>query len=739
MRKVFVFCVTSVVVRNFSHTKLLRLFLNTRSLSETRSHRQWLSNPQFALRRGGNNHEKKQQQQNSDGDKSSESSSTMNSNKPAGVPQPQHIRPKVRRHNNNNNSNDQTTKVDVVTTDGGSGINKPISPKQGGNDTSTSTKQRMDAWMGIGGCSGSGTTTPEKKKVNPNLGVTTSSSSVTASEKGTKPTTAAASSPGFSTVIVSNSPPPTAIAGTDINRSSTDTDTSSKPASVAAKGILKKAPKYSSSPSTILSSYPSEMEQPTPPESTKSSKPIIRNDIIVERDPSRPLPPRSVLTTIGSSAASGSIVAPSGSVEGYVPKFSMKLEKKMKKKTIQITEPPTKNEAPQSVTTKAKASRFSKEAPRQQQQPMMTSVASSADEISDVDAKRKSAGDGDINHNDDALVISSVAELFEFAGHQLPDEVDPTKITTDTKMLEADISFTCMTAEQYQQTKDQERTEQYEVFMGRQDIFTSSDNDIDNDNPSNEMPEDEARIIQSTSENQESVQDNGNANLSGAAVSEFPEYDGNEMEDDNDDLMDMLMGGSDDDGSDAEDEESDVEPPEPRAFLKLWNVLSEWITPEAMDWLARLSTELTEARDGNGVTSSIMTDWTPQVDRTDIGASRYAGLIAMIKMNIPKCLSELNQPEDMRRTAERRLADLLRTFDYSRPMAKLDLRLWRAMTCVLLDMVLIVTPAAEEEIPSECQAPTYQTTLPIQITEVGMSLEEYRYLTRSAIQSLGKK
>ena len=71
-----------------------------------------------------------------------------------------------------------------------------------------------------------------------------------------------------------------------------------------------------------------------------------------------------------------------------------------------------------------------------------------------------------------------------------------------------------------------------------------------------------------------------------------------------------------------------------------------------------------------------------------------------------------------------RLGDLLRTFDYSREAPKLGVKMWKAITCILLDMVMVET---RREASVE--------TVPPAVSAVEMSLDEYRYLTRSSVQT----
>ena len=142
--------------------------------------------------------------------------------------------------------------------------------------------------------------------------------------------------------------------------------------------------------------------------------------------------------------------------------------------------------------------------------------------------------------------------------------------------------------------------------------------------------------------------------------------------------------------------------PEPRAFMKIWTALSTWLTPEAVAMLKH-----------------------PSISKeapihTDIAASRCTGIMAMVNMHLPRARKELGIPEGDIKSVKRRVSDWLRCLDYSQQTHKLSTNLWRCMTVVLIDIVLSAHP----------------TDLPHAASAVGMTNEEYRYLTQSAIKSL---
>jgi hypothetical protein len=276
------------------------------------------------------------------------------------------------------------------------------------------------------------------------------------------------------------------------------------------------------------------------------------------------------------------------------------------------------------------------------------------------------------------IILSSLEQLIKAAGEKLPQ--DPSTITPDSQLVEADLAFSVMTQDQYgkkmtemKREMEDEQRDHFKIFMGNEHIFEGESNDDSSD-----------------SEGEES----------------FLNF-----------LMEQEMSDGEQNYNDDDDEQQEVAAP--RSFALIWSAFSEWLTHEAVEWMARL-----ESPDVDRSNKPLFhNNWTPQVDRSDIGASRCAGLMAMIKMYLPTSMRELKHPEAMRRTAESRIADFLRTFDYSSEAPKLPVKMWKAVTCILLDMVLLETRVKTVmNIPPAVQA-------------VGMSVDEYKYLTRSAIQA----
>ena len=268
------------------------------------------------------------------------------------------------------------------------------------------------------------------------------------------------------------------------------------------------------------------------------------------------------------------------------------------------------------------------------------------------------------------------------AGQPMP--ANPNKITKDTQMVEANISFSVMTQDQFEtklpnlkEEQELERQEHLQKFLGKHDIFGEDDDDDET--------------------------------LEGAL------NENSDSDDEDDDAIMELLLGSDLDNSDREEEQ----PMQVKAFSLLWDALTNWMTHETVAWMTNLRD--THNDDSNTQTDqAVDREWTPMVDQSDIGASRCAGVLAMLRLYIPQCMDELHHPLESRRKAEKRLNDLMRTFDYSRENPKLSASHWKVMACVLLDAVLIETRQSSSAAPPS-------------VAKLGMSQAEFEYLSRKAV------
>ena len=189
------------------------------------------------------------------------------------------------------------------------------------------------------------------------------------------------------------------------------------------------------------------------------------------------------------------------------------------------------------------------------------------------------------------------------------------------------------------------------------------------------------------------------------------------------------------------DEDDSVGEPEaaPKAFILLWNAMSSWITPETTAQIQQWQAEQ-EAAGGDAAALIPSSTLRQPYDLSDIGASRCGGLMSMIKMHLPRALEELGYNKSdghVRRLAQSRLANFVRTFNFTDASPKFDSSLWRALTVILVDIcfpssVLFPDIAQSTQEGSEGQSPS----IPSSIAQCGISESEYKYLVNSAMKSL---
>ena len=268
--------------------------------------------------------------------------------------------------------------------------------------------------------------------------------------------------------------------------------------------------------------------------------------------------------------------------------------------------------------------------------------------VTQMEDKNPSAGDTktNITSGDQPVVFTSMEQLLTVAG-TLPTD----SILRDARVIEADLEFSVMSSDDFKQQMDDECNLDKDLFEGHYNVFGSDEEDND------------------------SKEDN---------------------------IMNMDEELMDDDTFRDDEHGMEGRPgPEPRAFIKVWTLLSSWITPEAIEMLKHPSTCITP-------------------NYSDMAASRCAGVMAMVNMHLPRARKELGIPEDDVKSVKRRVSDWLRCLDYSQQTHKLDTNLWRCLTVVLIDIVLVARPS----------------DIPPTATAVGMTREEYEYLTRSAIKNL---
>lgn len=179
-----------------------------------------------------------------------------------------------------------------------------------------------------------------------------------------------------------------------------------------------------------------------------------------------------------------------------------------------------------------------------------------------------------------------------------------------------------------------------------------------------------------------------------------------------------------------------------RSFRVLWELLTRWTTPSTIELVLHY-----QGKDHKQPAVASSPQCPPEEEKSstesctrnevDIGASRMASIMTMLKMNITRSTSELKKMHKLKtqdgmevidqRQVEQRLADLVRTFDSSAPAANLNMKMWKGLTTIL---IAISFP------PLSTNLATDDTMVPPSIRPLKMSVEEYRYLTQSAIVSL---
>mmetsp|Transcript_12586 Transcript_12586/g.19399 ORF Transcript_12586/g.19399 Transcript_12586/m.19399 type:complete len:436 (-) Transcript_12586:1014-2321(-) len=173
---------------------------------------------------------------------------------------------------------------------------------------------------------------------------------------------------------------------------------------------------------------------------------------------------------------------------------------------------------------------------------------------------------------------------------------------------------------------------------------------------------------------------------------------------------------------------------EMRAFLIIWQTLSRWVTPATIELLQGQCIDDKSTTEPQSTAAEESSNNEISERRSvEIGASRRSGIMSMIRMYIARSMTELKRmPQQTQqqkdtlndtRKIEQRLADLVRTFDINGPVANFNTKQWKTMTTIL---IVISFPSLG----------TDSITLPASAQSLGMTTDEYRYLTRSALTSL---
>jgi hypothetical protein len=151
----------------------------------------------------------------------------------------------------------------------------------------------------------------------------------------------------------------------------------------------------------------------------------------------------------------------------------------------------------------------------------------------------------------------------------------------------------------------------------------------------------------------------------------------------------------------------------------------------------------------HGSSSKETTAATVPRNDVDIGASRQAGIMSMLKMHVPRALAELQRIQQRgevilvnnnntareeenngignQKLVEQRLATLVRTFNPSVPAINLNTKLWKGLTTILIGIAFPNSTVVDDD---------SIVVLPPSILVLDMTAAEYRYLTCSVYTSL---
>ena len=537
----------------------------------------------------------------------------------------------------------------------------------------------------------------------------------------------------------------------DANVTSTGGD-GPQPTKKAGGGILRK-PKYSSSQvvpssasatpagapaagmsSIISSAYPIAEDDDAGNQFIEDQVPVVRpliRDVVVERDPRRRQMQKQAATattcttgtgtdTVASPAAPSPGVAASA-IEGYAP-------------------------ATGSGGSIADAGAAILSIPPD---PSAASAAGASSGMSSSSSASKKPQSGS------PTVIKSISQLVALAkgtSEEAAEGIDVADIRRrqeagEEVALETDMAFSCMTEDEYKETFDMAK----EMKIG--DTKTPGE-----DNNNQEVDDDDANDdgnVEGTDFEEGCMLNRGSEEPTMEEVffGRQQAIFGDDTDDVDDSENESRMSEYEGDGGThggggsgfmdffgADEDDSVGEPePAPKSFILLWNAMSSWITPETTAQIQEWQVEQEAASPSAVVPSSTLRQ---PYDLSDIGASRCGGLMSMIKMHLPRALEDLGYDKSnghVRRLAQSRLANFVRTFDFSAASSpKFDSSLWRALTVVFVDICFPSSVLYPDVAQKSQEGATGQTPYaPTSISQCGISASEYKYLVNSAMKSLG--
>ncbi len=500
------------------------------------------------------------------------------------------------------------------------------------------------------------------------------------------------------------------------------------PTKKAGGGILRKS-KYSSSASAtpagapaagmssiISSAYPIAEDDDAGNQFIEDQVPVVRpliRDVVVERDPRRRLMQKQAATatttgtgTVTDTAASPAAPSPgvaASAIEGYAPATG----------------------SGGSIAPSAPTETFS---------------SSSA-------SKKPKSGS--------PTVIKSISQLVALAqgtSEEAAEGIDVADIRRrqeagEEVALETDMAFSCMTEDEYKETLDM--TKEMKIGDTKTPGEDSNNQEVDDDDADDDGNEEGTDFEEGCMLNRGSEEPTMEEVFFGRQQPIF----GDDTDDVDDSENESRMSEYEGDGGThggggsgfmdffgADEDDSVGEPePAPKSFILLWNAMSSWITPETTAQIQEWQVEQEAASPSAVVPSSTLRQ---PYDLSNMGASRCGGLMSMIKMHLPRALEDLGYDKSnghVRRLAQSRLANFVRTFDFSAASSpKFDSSLWRALTVVFVDICFpssVLYPDVAQKLQEGATVQTPHT--PTSISQCGISASEYKYLVNSAMKSLG--
>ena len=363
--------------------------------------------------------------------------------------------------------------------------------------------------------------------------------------------------------------------------------------------------------------------------------------------------------------------------------------------------------------------------------------------------------DNDTHKNDDTMARNNTN-----VGDNKADHVDDKHDGDNTpETIEVDVEFQCMTESEYKSAI--EISHALGMTVGE---FLSKQKEVIDEEQKEKRNQNESETTSMNCQYSKVTQDDYN-------------HDDDDGTNEEEDLFSFF--GPDSDDSD-EDSVIVLDPKRQRPFITLWNALSTWITPKSVKILQQYRSELFD-HDHNEKYSAVTNHHPSSTNSTtiddadchnqynsDIAISRCEGLMSIMKMNVSKALDDLGYRSGsastctdkhiMRQLAHSRLAEFIQSFDFSEPMVKFDTKMWYAMSVVLLEILLpTTTNTASDGVNSrkdyerqdgseksdtrdlgDLDSRTRCIKLPSSIVAVDIGVEEYYYLTHTAIPSLSK-